>query len=279
MQKLVDLSRKKPIIGIFIRLVCWILFKVMSCVFGIKSFLRQRGIGGKAYNSLLEFKNKAKRKRCFIICTGPSLTVKDCESLSNEDTFAMNSIMKLFDQTSFRPTYYGVQDVNVYEKLQEEIEAYFGESKNVFVADRISKSHSINKNWNIFPLEYTYGAYGRWFKNQFQAKFSDDPYAVVYDGFSITMALIQIAVYMGYKEIYLLGADCSFTDPNKLHFADYGVADSTIDTARERNLAGYRASKEYADKHGIEIYNATRGGALEVFERRNLDDVLTERFT
>ena len=35
----------------------------------------------------------------------------------------------------------------------------------------------------------------------------------------------------------------------------------------------YKKAKEYADKHGIKIYNATRGGALEVFPRVNFDDL------
>ena len=38
-------------------------------------------------------------------------------------------------------------------------------------------------------------------------------------------------------------------------------------------LAGYKAAKEYVDSHGIEIYNATRGGKLEVFPRVNFDDL------
>ena len=32
----------------------------------------------------------------------------------------------------------------------------------------------------------------------------------------------------------------------------------------------------YAEHHNIKIYNATRGGHLEVFERVNFDDVLKE---
>lgn len=33
----------------------------------------------------------------------------------------------------------------------------------------------------------------------------------------------------------------------------------------------FEKAKEYADGHGIKIYNATRGGKLEVFERVNFD--------
>lgn len=274
MQKLVMLAKKYPILGVVIRCGCWLLFNNLSVWFKIKSFFRKNDIVGKKYKGLLKYKDIAKGKRCFIICTGPSLTIEDCEKLMKEDTFCMNSITKIFEKTSFRPKYYGIQDVNVYAALRSEIEKYFSGSTNVFVADRISKKYIIDQKWNVFPLEYTYSAYDRWFKNKFIAKFSGDSYSVVYDGFSITMALIQLAVYMGYKEIYILGADCSFSNPKKLHFADYGVVDTTINTAKERNLAGYRAAKKYCDSNGIKIYNVTRGGELEIFERRNLDNIL-----
>ncbi len=33
------------------------------------------------------------------------------------------------------------------------------------------------------------------------------------------------------------------------------------------------SNKKYADKNGVKIFNATRGGMLEVFERVDLDDM------
>ena len=38
-------------------------------------------------------------------------------------------------------------------------------------------------------------------------------------------------------------------------------------------LAGYKAAKEYADTHDIKIYNSTRGGMLELFERMPLERI------
>jgi hypothetical protein len=40
-------------------------------------------------------------------------------------------------------------------------------------------------------------------------------------------------------------------------------------------IAAYKEAKNYADGHGIKIYNATRGGMLEVFERVDLDRVVS----
>lgn len=278
MQHLIDLSKKNVILCWLIKIFCFVGFKMLSTISSAKSLLRTHGIGGQRYKQLLGFKNSATNRRCFIICTGPSLTVSDCEALENEDTFSMNSIINIFDKTSFRPTFYGIQDVKVYASLKDEIRQNFAGNKNVFIADRITKKYICDNSWTQFPLEYTYGAYDRWFEDEYNARFSDDSYKIVYDGFSITMTLIQIAVYMGYKEIYLLGVDCSFSNPNKLHFSEHGVIDTTIDTARERNIAGYVAAKAASQNADFKIYNATRGGELEVFERRNLDVILNKEY-
>ena len=45
--------------------------------------------------------------------------------------------------------------------------------------------------------------------------------------------------------------------------------------AAQRNIAGYLKAKEFAEENNVKIYNATRGGALEIFERVNLDDILS----
>ena len=38
-------------------------------------------------------------------------------------------------------------------------------------------------------------------------------------------------------------------------------------------MEGYMCAKEYAERHEIKIYNATRGGKLEVFERVDFDSL------
>ena len=102
--------------------------------------------------------------------------------------------------------------------------------------------------------------------------FSDDPYAIVYHGMTVTYSAMQLAVYMGFKEIYLLGCDCDYSG-EKQHFMDYGLKTETADNPESKAIAAYTTAKNYADEHGIKIYNATRGGKLEVFERVDLDSL------
>ena len=41
-------------------------------------------------------------------------------------------------------------------------------------------------------------------------------------------------------------------------------------------VLAYKSAKKYADSHGIRIYNATRGGKLEVFERIDFDSLFEQ---
>lgn len=271
--KLVELSKKNRFLHFFIGISCRTVFMMVSLWNEAMGFLRTIGIGGNTYKSLKNYKDKYKNERCFIIATGPSLTLNDLEALKNEYTFGMNAIIKKFHEMDFRPTYYGIQDHLVFKALESEIMEWYRDNDNIFVADRIKWHSRIGKNWNVFPLNMSYHAYKRWFKNQFFVKSSDDLYRRVYSGFSITYTLIELAIYMGFSEIYLIGADCSFCKDYDKHFVEHGVHDTMLETAAARNIAGYIAAKRHAENHNIKIMNATRGGYLEVFPRIDFDSI------
>ncbi len=91
--------------------------------------------------------------------------------------------------------------------------------------------------------------------------------------------MIQILFYMGFKEIYLLGCDCSYTIGAKNHFVENGhvIPDNELKTAYDRLMAGYHALKDFVDAHpDLKVFNSTRGGMLELFPRKSLEDVLAE---
>lgn len=250
-------------------------FSIQGAGVNIKRFFRKHGIGGGKYKKLLEYKDKHKGERCFIIATGPSLTMRDIESLKNEKTISMNSICKLYSETDWRPTYFAVQDNYVFKNLQEIIRAH--KEVPVFISDNIWKRFKREKEWIEFPTDTMYHSYDMKI-GKYYARFSEDAYDIVYDGYSIAYSCIELAVYMGFKEIYLLGADCTYLG-EKEHFVDSGVEDRSRKYATPKLIVGYEKVKEYADTHGIKVYNATRGGVLEVFPRVDLDDVLKEKNT
>lgn len=218
-----------------------------------------------------KLRNKYQGKRCFIVCTGPSLSFADLEKIKNEYSFGMNSIVKVLNQTDWKPTFYGIQDENVYEKLQGSIMA--ANIAEFFVSDRLQLDKKEAKI-HSFHLDF-YGH--RFICERPRYKFSNDPSICVFDGFSITYSLMQIAIYMGFTEIYLLGCDCNYDrDPDKQHFVSSGHIDPNASKmGRLQNLA-FEEANDYAKKHNVRVLNATRGGKLETFERVSFDDLFND---
>lgn len=244
--------------------------------FYINSFMRRHGLfKNKQAERIKDFKNKHMGDRCFIIATGPSLTVSDLEKLHGEITIGMNSICKIGEKTDWRPTYYGIQDMQVYKNLKSSIKL-LDTSINVFIDRTIANKEKVTGE-NIISMP-VYAMNHMIKPNADNFKFSDDCYDVIYDGYTITYSLLQLAVYMGFKEIYLLGADCSYAKQGPQHFIETGVVDPNAHIAGERMLRAYSVANEYADKNGIKIYNATRGGYLELFKRVSMDDIEFKSF-
>lgn len=251
----------------------WARLKASNVLFEIERMLRHAGIGKKKYNAIKAFKNKHLGERCFIVATGPSITKEDLEKIQDEYTFSMNSMCLLADKNEWRPTYYGVQDLEVFKKLKDVI--LRSKIETVFLAQYLKKQFDVPKEWVGYPQNSAYHAYDCYFRKKYYAKFSSDCSDVVYDGYSITYALIQIAAYMGFKKIYLLGCDCNYDpDPKRRHFIEHGVDDPTYMEAGKRMICAYQQAKKAGEKQGFEIFNATRGGKLEVFPRVDLDQLL-----
>ena len=234
---------------------------------------RKEGYEDYRFLRLKALRGKYAGKRCFITCTGPSLTIDDLEKLENEYVFGMNSICMIHNKTNWKPDFYGIQDIAVYDKLKDTI--LNTDNGVVFAPYDYRELRNTPEDWIYFHISGAYHLYDRKYKDKFWSNFSEDCYVTVYDGFSITYSLIQIAIYLGFDEIYLIGADCNYTG-TKQHFIEHGkfVKGHNSVTATDRNIVSYLKAKEYADAHKIKIVNVTRGGILEVFQRKTLEEVL-----
>lgn len=218
---------------------------------------------------LAKFKNLYKNKRCFIIGNGPSLKMEDLDLLHNrrEICFGSNGIFHAYKNTKWRPDYYVITDFLRYKENYKVINEL--NEKNIF----------IRRFYNMEGMQYPIGA------NIYNSppqrsdfEFSDDITKAVFSGMTVTYNMLQIAAYMGFDKIYLLGVDFSFSStPNSgtNHFdSNYEKSSSVKDIFyRDENLAAFMSAEKYARNHGFRIFNATRGGMLEVFERVSFDSL------
>lgn len=252
------------------------LYSVKSEMMKAKAYKRHLGLKDKRFIKIKALRNKYVGERCFIVATGPSLTIADLEAIKGEYSFSMNSICKLFNQTSWRPTYFGIQDSLVYEKLEQDIQNNV--KSPVLVGSNLKKDFKISEEYIEFPFNHYYHEAQK-DVNKYFVKFSDDCYEIVYDGYSVTYSLLQIAIYMGFKEIYLLGTDCNYELGKKNHIVDSGYVDPNAYSSYKRLMIGYEELDKYARQHNINIINCTRGGKLELFQRKSLEEVLKREKT
>ena len=177
--------------------------------------------------------------------------------------------------------------MGIQKYLQDDIELFVGE--NGFIHS-YWKYLSTNNNYDSLKInflnyvdnlqldEQNYSNIETW--NISESTFT--PRTVIYSA-------IQIAVYMGFNEIILLGCDHDYLlDICKRitnhHFYEESIgfsdADHLSQFTTERwffeyymRWKQYRLMKEFLDSKDVSIYNATRGGMLDVFPRIVYEDI------
>lgn len=226
--------------------------------------------------------NKYTGRRCFLIGNGPSLRAADLTLLheKGEVTFGFNRIYNIFEDTPWRPTFYISQDEKMLKGCVQEVDRLALPVK--FVPIQLHWYHDINihdaiyfnMNWQSLddPLRY---------------EFSDDIAHSIQCASTGMYTAAQIAAYMGFTEIYLIGVDHHFqiSQNNKGEIiVDNTVKDYFSDKYNsdkqnlyipntEKSTLTYVAMKKHCEQRGIKVYNATRGGKLEVFERVDFDQL------
>ncbi len=231
---------------------------------------------------IAKYHNAYKGKRCFIVANGPSLLSDDLNTLhaNNEITFGMNRIYKIFDKTDWRPTFYVCEDELIVKEQQKEINAI--QSKEKFIPIELNWWHDISiENAMYFHLNYLP-------EKACKYSFSPDIAHQIDCRGTVTFTCMQIAAYMGFSDIYLLGVDHNYhttidingnvvVDPTaKDYFCEGYDTDIKEVVVHDmgKNTRAYIDAKKYCDTTNLcTIYNATRGGKLEIFQRVNFEDL------
>jgi hypothetical protein len=202
---------------------------------------------------------------CFIVATGPSLCIDDLGRIRKKGffTFGVNRVFNI-DPTRWKPDCYIFLDRKGSMQFAHEIKEYpvplkcLNASTDGIFGDREDE------------YLFNYAAHDHYLQ---MPPFSENAEYVIYGAATVVYGVIQLAVYMGFETIYLLGTDCNYEKGSKNNYFVKTEQPDTLNHDVKRMFLCYEAAKEYADTHGIKIYNATRGGMLEVFERVDLDSL------
>lgn len=226
------------------------------------------------YLKIFKLKNAYTNQRAFILGNGPSLKITDLDELKNEITFAANKIYLSFDQTQWRPTYYFVTDVYVYLQNLSKIKSL--KLNNFFSTKMLSAEEKI-KDSTYFNVLY-----------KPTQKITINPILGIHSGSTVVCVMIEMAIYMGIKEIYLIGLDFNFELPSNTtshelicegeqnHFhKDYRkVGEKWTKPNMQLQKEAFLKIKEYCESNNIRIYNASHSTHLNVFERVEFEDIL-----
>ena len=250
----------------------------------------------KTAEVLEPYRGRYKGQRCFIVGNGPSLRAEDLERIKGEFCIGCNRVYKLFNETSWRPRVYTGVDENLFRDTFKEVSSLDAELKlcSLLATDMMYPVK------DLLPLKLI--SKGDWIVYQRLPEFSDDITKCVYHATTISYINMQIAAFMGFDEVFLLGFDHQFPqqwrispvvlkNPEKyvnaesipggcykvrgcgqseFYPSDYSGSAYCI----EEVTRGYRKAKMYFEEHGRRIANVTRGGKLDVFERVNFDKLM-----
>jgi hypothetical protein len=215
------------------------------------------------------FRARHAGERCFILGNGPSLSRMDLTRLRGEITFGLNRIYLLFDRLGFAPTYY----VCVNELVLEQFAGDIG---------RLPMPKFLN--WDrrhLFAGEDPDTLFVRT-RLGLGDTFGRDPVRSLSSGGTVTYVALQLAYYMGFREVVLLGVDHDFIDkgtPNRIerrdqaadanHFhPDYFPKGSLWQLPDlPRSELAYALAREAFAREGRRIVDATAGGKCPVFEK------------
>lgn len=235
-----------------------------------------------------KFKNIHEGERCFILGTGPSLctlTEGEVKKLRSEVVFGVNSLYKSSVVKDIVPKYYALID-NLYwddgsgagEGLSytfADVASRYSASPPTFITDPRARNF-VDRLDLEKPSIYIYSK--KYPTTEMSSEISENIYAAM----NCVTYSVLVAIYMGFKEVYILGCDYnSFCSAGPGHCYD----DKEDYKNSEYNLAFYlkfySITTEFhylvaklANERGVKVVNLTPASLLDAYPRASLSGVL-----
>lgn len=204
-------------------------------------------------------------KSCIIVGNGPSLNQMDLTKLAGCHTIGLNKIYLIFKKVDLKPSY--VVAVNPFV-ISQSVAAFNALECPVFLSYRASKGLPLKKE-------------GMYYLHTGNIKgFYPNIHWPVYEGYTVTYVAMQIAYFMGFTKIYLIGVDHFYEqngkpneiqvmkEPDTNHFDPEYFSGSTWQLADlKRSEISYKLAKKYYHQNGRRIYDATLNGKLTIFDK------------
>lgn len=236
---------------------------------------------------LRQNKNMHNGKRCFILATGPSLNQIDLSKIKDEYTIGVNGIYKLaesidLDYFIYVSDWYWKHHVEGIKNLQ---------CKRRFLPAELVEYLDSNTptSWiNVLRSQY-YTKLG--YPQKVPFDFSLTPEEFFYAGGTVIFLALQLAYHLGFKEVIVLGLDHTYREEDyknikhsgyyydthngdNAHFdPEYNPQGIKVHVDLDAMERGYAIAKEYFERDGRKIFNASPATKLEIFEKVDYDSL------
>jgi len=228
-------------------------------------------VSAEAYK-LEKYRNIHLGEDCFIIGNGPSLNEMDLTKLNGYHVFGLNKIFLLLDKVDLSLDYLVSVNKHVIEQSIDQFIALPIPKFFAYYPDIIPENEHINLLFTNRP-----GFMG----------FHADITKGIYEGYTVTYIAMQLAYFMGFKQVFLIGVDHNFkqqgkaNEEQKMEGDDPNHFDPNYFKGMKWNLADLEGSEMFyslADflfkRDGRKIWDATKGGKLHIFDKIDYNKAL-----
>lgn len=222
-------------------------------------------------NRLGRFYNSHLGETAILLANGPSLNEMNLDFLKKYTVIGVNKIYLGFKKFNFYPKYYvAINDLVIKQSIEQ--------IRSLSCVKFISK-----RNRSILPenaLTYHIDT-----DNPKVSFFKDISYGVN-EGFTVTYACLQIAYFMGFKRVIIVGMDHSFAyigNPNEIkllegndenHFSsEYFGNQLWQNPDLRKSEEFYKIADQIFTSNGREIIDATLKGNCCVFQKRDYKEL------
>jgi hypothetical protein len=193
--------------------------------------------------TIADFKDVHNGKRLFILASGPSLVQHDLSRLQRRLVMGLNRSAWAYPDSHYHCT----MDQRLFDEYPEVLRA----TRYLFTLD--------GRPFGI-PL-LLLGSEG----------FSEDLTQGIYSGYTVSYFALQVAIYMGFHEIFFLGLDLNH-QADQTHFFGHDFRSRNhVDTEFPRMRRMLTFGGEQAARLGVHVYNCSPTSALDCFQKVSLD--------
>lgn len=223
---------------------------------------------------LSRFKDIHKDEKIVIIANGPSLNKTDFSLLRNHVCIGLNKIFLGFKAFRFYPRYYIAVNAKVISQSQRQIRAM---NCIKFLGDRGNQG-TLEENALMYIIN----------TSKPPSRFSTDFAQGIHEGSTVTYAALQLAYYMGAKEVVLVGLDHRYEyagapheekvmkGADKNHFSDryFGYGQTWDNPSLKDSEASFAIARKMFERDERRILDCTVNGSCLIFEKASLEDAL-----